>query len=224
MRRIFLLTVAIFLVSSLLIFAADYKNGYYIGYVPGSREDTVVEVGIFNGNIVEVNIVSPIKLAATYNFEPGVEAFIEYPGKVLAQQNAEIDVVAGATGSYNDYNKAVQMALDIASGNYKGNKYYGLAKDFAHGHVLVEITVDGKKVSDVRFVTNDNGSNRVTLMKPKDDSYPYAPARQLFSTFKDKALAAIAAGKNEVDLVTGATSSSHSFNAALQHALIQAGF
>ncbi|HHU92157.1 MAG TPA: FMN-binding protein [Halanaerobiaceae bacterium] len=223
MKKIILLALSIFLVSSLFVFAADYKNGYFIGYVPGSREDTVVEVGIFNGNIVEVNIVTPIKVAATYSFEPGVDAFIQYPGKVLAQQNANIDIVAGATSSYVDYNKAVQMALDIASGQYKGNKYYGLAKDFAHGHVLVEITVEGKKVTDVRFITNDTGSNRVSLMGPKDDSYPFAPARELFSTFKDKAIAAIEAGKNEVDVVAGATSSSHSFNAALKHALVQAG-
>ncbi|MFI5359644.1 MAG: FMN-binding protein [Halanaerobiales bacterium] len=222
MKRIFLMTVAIFLVSSLLIFAADYKDGLYIGVVPG-RDVTVVEVGITNGIIVEVNIVSPVKLEATYNFGPGIDAFIEYPGKVLAQQNTEIDAVAGATGSYQDYNKAVQMALDIASGKYKGNKYYGLAKDFAHGHVLIEITVEGKKVTDLQFITNDSGSNRVTLMGPKNESYPYGPARELFSSFKDKALAAIAAGKNEVDVVTGATSSSHSFNAALKHALSQAG-
>lgn len=222
MKRIFLLTIAIFLVSSLLIFAADYKDGLYIGFVPG-RDDTVVEVGISNGLIVQVNIVSPVKLEATYSFGPGIDAFIEYPGKVLANQNTDIDAVAGATGSYEDYNKAVQMALDIASGRYKGNKYYGLAKDFAHGHVLIEITVEGKKVTDLRFVTNDSGSDRVTLMKPKDASYPFAPARELFSSFKDKALAAIEAGKNEVDLVAGATSSSISFNAALQHALSQAG-
>lgn len=166
--------------------------------------------------------IEPILIISSKN-GPGIDAFIEYPGKVLAQQNTEIDAVAGATGSYQDYNKAVQMALDIASGKYKGNKYYGLAKDFAHGHVLIEITVEGKKVTDLQFITNDSGSNRVTLMGPKNESYPYGPARELFSSFKDKALAAIAAGKNEVDVVTGATSSSHSFNAALKHALSQAG-
>ena len=224
MKKIFFLTVVMVLVISIAVSAAEYSDGHYVGFVAGSHDDTVVEVGIFGGNIVEVNIISPIKLEFAYEYEEGIKAFKEYPAKVLSNQNTDIDVVAGATSSYKTYNEAVQMALDIASGNYKGSKFYGLAKNFAHGHVLVEVTTDGKDVSEVKFITNDDGQDRATIMEPKTASYPSKPAREFFNTFGEKAVEAANAGTYEVDLISGATHSFHEYNAALRDALEQAGF
>lgn len=224
MKKILLLTVAILLVMGMTSFAAEYKDGNYIGFVPGDRDNTVVEVSIYAGKIVDVNIISPVKMGGFYDYEPGVEAFLEYPARVLANQSTDVDVVSGATGSFATYNKGVQMALDIASGNYDGDKFYGLAKNFAHGHVLVEITKDGKSLDSVNFITNDAAKDNVTLMEAKPANYPSEPAKEFYNTFGDKAVKAANDGSFEVDLISGATHSFHSYNAAFRHALEQAGF
>lgn len=214
--------VMVFTLSAMA--AAEYNDGHYMGFLPNSHGDVVVEVNIAKGAIVGVNIISPVKLSSTYEYEPGIEAFIEYPSKVLKNQSADIDVVAKATGSYEDYNQAVQMALDIASGSYEGNKYYGLARNFNHGHVLVEITVDGDKVTDVRLVTAQSDKAREMLMPAKGDDYKSAPALKYYKEFPEMAKEAVNEGVYEVDIISGATHSGHSYNEALRDALEQAGF
>ncbi|MFW6238112.1 MAG: FMN-binding protein [Halanaerobiales bacterium] len=223
MKKILILTVSLLLVLTFSISAAEYEDGRYVGYVPDDHGDVVVEVGITNGEIFEVNIVNPVKSENNYEYEEGVEAFREYPAKVLAQQSANIDIVSGATSSYEQYNEALQMALDIASGEEK-EKYYGLTKNLAQGHVLLEVTVDGEEVTDVNYITGDGDSDTNALMEAKDEDYPHEEALDFFQTFPEKAVEAANSGEYEVDLISGATHSFHDYNAALRHALVQAGF
>eukprot|EP00249_Psilotum_nudum_P036111 c6349_g1_i1 orf=73-549(+) len=148
-----------------LSLAAEYKDGEYIGYVPNEHGDVVIAVAIVKGFITNVEILSPVK--HVYKYEPGQKAFYEYPQKVIKAQSADIDAVAGATHSYQDYNKAVQMALDMASGTYKGKKFCGLSRDYAHGHILVEVTLNDArdKIVDIRFITqNEKLKDIDTLM------------------------------------------------------------
>ena len=128
------------MIFSIGTFAAEvnWEDGEYVGFVEKDRGDEVIVVDIKRGSIADVDILNQFKL--NYDYDQGREAFLKYPHLVESQQSADIDVISGATGSITDYNKATQMALDIASGNYDGNKYYGVAENFAHGHVCLLYT------------------------------------------------------------------------------------
>lgn len=219
-----LIAVMAILVVSSMALAAKYKDGEYIGVVEDAKQGTtVVAVAIAKGNISSVEILSPIKF--DYPYEAGKKAFFEYPAKVVEKQSAKIDVVSGATGSYTTYNKAVQMALDVAAGTYKGGKYYGLVRDYGHGHVVVEVTLDAAKtkITAVRFITSTglaNLKNQETLVADKSKGYPYAAGKTAFETFPGKV---VKAQKMKVDAVSGATHSNNQYFLALLQALTNAG-
>ncbi|MFW6035280.1 MAG: FMN-binding protein [Halothermotrichaceae bacterium] len=225
MKRSILIAVGLILVISLTAFAAEYQSGSFIGFVPNDHGDVVLEVNIAKGNIASVNVISPVKTAATYDYEEGIDAYLEYPAKAVEQQSADIEVVSGATSSYNQYNEAVQMALDIASGNYDGNKFYGLTRNFGHGHTLLEVTVEEGNVTAVDYVTSDfDDSKSAMLMPAKTDSYPHEVALNYYKDFPElaKETANDGDGDFEVDIVSGATHSGHDYNAAFRNALNQA--
>ena len=213
------LILSFVMLFSITSFAAEanWEDGEYVGYVEKDRGDVVMLVDIKRGSIADVDILNRFKL--NYDYEEGKKAFLEYPHLVESQQSAEIDVISGATGSINDYNKATNMALNIAAGNYEGNKYYGVAENFAHGHVLVEITVNNDKITDARLITGDPESDTNMLMPPKGEDYGSEPALEYFKTFPDK----VVENQGEVDMISGATHSYNSYNEALRMAMEQAG-
>jgi uncharacterized protein with FMN-binding domain len=226
MRKALILTMSLLLVvaMSMAVFAADgaLKDGHYVGYVPNDHGDVVIEVVIERGQIVDVNMLNPFKLH--YNYEAGKQAFFEYPYMVLEKQSTEVDMIAGATHSMQDYTEATEMALAIASGAYTGNKYYGVAEDWKHGHVLVEITVEGGKITAARLITANpdlltEEDGREKLMPAKGDDYKSEAALEYFKTFGDK----VVENQGNVDIVAGATHSGESYNAALDMAMEQAG-
>lgn len=223
------LTVALFAMLAVALvanfaMAAKYKDGEFIGYVPNANGDVVVSVSIAKGFITNVEIISPVKF--TYSYAKGKEAFLQYPAKVIAKQAGGVDTVAGATSSYKDYNAAVKMALDVAAGTYTGTKYYGLSRDYANGHILVEVTLNAKKdkMEAVRFITSTGNAklkDQETLMADKVKSnYPYAPGKTAFQTFPGKV---VKAQSVKVDAVAGATHSNVQFYLAVLQAVSNAG-
>lgn len=223
------LTIALFALLAVALvanfaMAAKYKDGEFIGYVPNERGDLVVSVSIVKGFITNVEIVNPVK--HTYSYAKGKDAFYQYPAKVVAKQSATVDAVAGATSSYKEYNAAVKMALDTAAGTYSGNKYYGLYRDYGHGHILVEVTLSAKKdkIEAVRFITANADAklkDQETLMADKvKTNYPYAPGKTAFQTFPGKV---VKAQSVKVDAVAGATHSNVQFFLAALQAVENAG-
>ncbi len=212
-----LLMVVVFAVSAGA--AEGLEDGHYVAYEENSHGDLVIEYIVERGQLVDVNMLNPFKL--NYSYDQGRMAFFEYPYKVLTAENpTKLDVVSGATHSYESYNAAAEMALSIADGSYTGNKYYGVAENFAHGHVLVEITVEGEKITDARLITaNPELDDREKLMPAKGADYPSEPAKEFFNTFADK----VVENQGNVDLITGATHSYDSYNEALDMAMTQAG-
>src|SRR6056297_4316720 len=92
--------------------AEGYEDGTFVAYEQDDHGDLVIEYVIERGSLVDVNMINPFKL--NYDYEPGKIAFLEYPYKALMAENpAEVDVVSGATSSYESYNKAADMALSI---------------------------------------------------------------------------------------------------------------
>ncbi|MFW6006607.1 MAG: FMN-binding protein [Bacillota bacterium] len=213
--------VLIFTFSSVLIAEdAEYQDGRYVGYVPDDHGDVVVEVVIEHKAIADVNIVNPFKLE--YDYEEGRQYWLEFPHMVLSEQSTEeLDAVSGATGSYERLTEATNQALSIADGTYDDNKYYGIAKDFEHGHVVVEITVENDEMTDFNFITANpdlEDDSREKLMPAKDEDYALEEAHEYFEEFPEKAVE----NQGNVDLVSGVTGSYESFNAALDMAMEQA--
>lgn len=199
--------------------AVVYKDGSYIGCVSNDHGDIVIEVVIQFGVIVDVNMISPHK-PQTYKHEAAKALFREYPLMVIKNQKAEVDAVSGATSSRTNYTKATQMALDIASGAYKGKVFYGLAKNPAQGHTLVAVTVEGKKVTKVEFITNKGDCD--TLMLAKGPDYKSKPAKEFLDKFPELAVKAQTDLK-KIDAISGATHSYHEYLYAYENALKQAG-
>lgn len=195
-----------------VVVAAEYRDGEYIGFVPDDHGDVVVAIGIQQGYVTNVEIISPVK--HNYKYKPGQNAFYDYPQKVLKQQTANIDIVSKATSSYTNYNKAVQMCLDMASGNYKGNKFYGLSRDYNHGHTLLELTLNNSrdKIKKVKWVTKNSDDENVTLMEAKTENYPLPEAVKAFNKLPQEA---VEKQSIKVDIVSGATHISSAFYQAL---------
>nr|WP_233487073.1 MULTISPECIES: FMN-binding protein [unclassified Halanaerobium] len=210
----------IFAITSGVYAAEGYKDGTYVAYEPDDYGDLVIEYVIERGRLVDVNMINPFRL--NYDYEPAKIAFLEYPYKALIAENpANVDVVSGATNSCESYNKAAEMALSIADGSYEGNKYYGVAENFASGHVLIEIIVEGEEITNARFITANSelGDHGEMLMPAKSDDSSYAAAVEYFNSFPKK----VVENQGNVDLVSGATDSYHNFNDALDMAMKQAG-
>lgn len=203
---------------------AKYQDGEYIGVVEDAKYGhTVVAVGIAKGYITNVEIINQLK--HQYHYEQGIKAFYAYPAQVITEQAGNIDALSGATGSYQSYNTAVQMALDTASGVYQANKYYGLSRDYRHGHIVVEVTLNSTrdKIENVRFITanaDKKMANYEALMTDKSKGYPYPAGVEAFVSFPEK----VKKAQNvAVDGVAGATHSNHGFSTALSNALNAAG-
>lgn len=224
MKRVFILTIVAVLAFSLMAWAAEgpaYRDGSYVWFIAGEYGHTVVEVVIEFGAITDVNILNPVK-TAEYPYEPGRKAFLEYPQMVLEAQSADIDVISGATHSVKAYNEAVQKCLDIASGKYDGDVYYGLAKDWVHGHVLMKVQIKGGVITSVEFpkpaISWEKGGR---LQPDKTEGYPYQPGVDAYVNFPK--IAVEKQDPDKIDVVSGATGSYEKYKAALAHALEQAG-
>ena len=203
------------------VLAADYKDGEYIGFSPSDHGDLVVAVAIQNGYISNVEILSPVK--HEYKYEAGKEAYYKFPQQVINNQSTDVDAISGATSSYESYPAAVDMALAMAAGTYEGNKYYGVSRDYNHGHVVLEVTLNDAKddIKNVKWITkNPELDQRDTLMGAKTDKYPLDAAIKAFNELPERA-----AKKDSVnaDIVSGATHTSIGFYEALLQAVDSAG-
>ncbi|PRX19712.1 FMN-binding protein [Orenia metallireducens] len=220
LSNIFLiLALVLGLMSSPLVAASNYRDGSYIGYVPDKHGDVVIEVTIAQGRIDQVEIINPIK-GENYPSKEAIKFFRQFPQEVIAKQSTEVDLISGATKSYNQYREATNIALAIASGGYNENLYYGIAKDYEdHGYVLLEVAVDKKMIKKVEIIPAHD-EKKEELAGDKGFRYPYYPAKKLYNDFPK---VAVQQQSTDIDIVSGATVSTDAYNAALKQALEQAG-
>lgn len=223
-----LLTIALIMtfilsVSGTMALAA-YKDGEYIGVVENEKYGhTVIAVSIVKGYIANVEIINQVKF--DYPYEQGKEAYLQFPQQVIQKQDGNIDALAGATSSYSSYNEALNIALDIASGTYTGNTFYGLSRDYAYGHVVLAVTLNEAKdkIVEARFITANPAENmkkNEALAGDKSKGYPYEPGQKAFTTFPEKV---VNAQSVHIDTVAGATHSNTAYYQALMQALGNAG-
>lgn len=95
-----------------------YKDGTYTGLGMNSYGSVEVAVTIKNNRIVDVRITN----CDTHYSERYIDSL---PAQVVSRQSADVDVVSGATASTEDFQMAVQDALNKASGNKRSSSING---------------------------------------------------------------------------------------------------
>lgn len=202
------------------VVAQELNDGEYVGYVPGERKDAVIEVKVNFGEITGVEVLNDIK-TTQYPHEPAREYFINFPSSVINNQGTEgIDAISGATGSHNSYTEAVDMAISIASGNYDGNTYFGVSRDYENGHYLVEAVIEDEEIKSINLITAKNPEEEALVGDKVEGEYPHEPAIEAFNQWPEKALEDQTV---EVDVISGATHTIEALNDALAQCLTQAG-
>ncbi|HKL12412.1 MAG TPA: FMN-binding protein [Halanaerobiales bacterium] len=202
------------------VVAQDLNDGQYVGYVPGDHGDIVIEVKVNFGEITGVEILNNLK-TTQYPHEQAREYFVNFPSAVIRNQGTEgIDAISGATGSHNSYTEAVDMALSIARDNYDDNTYYGVSRDYAHGHYLVEAVIEGEEIKSINLITAKNPEEEALVGDKVEGEYPHEPAVKAFNEWPEKALNN---QTTDVDVVSGATHTIEALNDALAQCLTQAG-
>lgn len=200
--------------------AQELNDGEYVGYVPGDHGDIVIEVKVNFGEVTGVEILNNLK-TTQYPHEQAREYFVNFPSAVISNQGTEgIDAISGATGSHESYTKAVDMALSIASGNYDDNTYYGVSRDYEHGHYLVKAVIEGEEIQSVEIITAKNPEEEALVGDKVEGEYPHEEAVEAFNVWPETAIEDQTA---DVDVISGATHTIVALNDALAQCLTQAG-
>lgn len=225
-KRVSVFLAVLLVVACGMAFAGEkYRDGSFIGFVPNERGDIIVDLKIKNDMIVAAEILNPVKVKTTYQWQAAVEAFEQFPSAMIANQG-KMDVISGATGSVNQYNQAAQMALDIASGTYTDNVYYGVSRDYGRGHVILKVTVDkeANKILAVEVVgAQKNPKEDPTEARAENKAVSGYPWPQAVEAYKKIPAQIVAEQTLNVDVISGATGTYNAFIEAVEHALEQAG-
>ena len=87
-----------------------FKDGVYTGTEAGHNGDITVEVTVYEGKIIYIDVIEHSETAPLLD-----DVFKLIPIEVMREQSmADIDIVAGATESSNGYIAAVTTALEHA--------------------------------------------------------------------------------------------------------------
>jgi len=179
------------------------------------------KVTIENNMIVQVDLMeydqaSIEKDFDTYEYEPSVNANKELPWAFIAAQSAHVDQVTGATYSSRQYIQAVERALEKAALLKKGGKYFdgvfqARSKMDEYGYAIAIVTLKDDKMTDVKLKYMDAEGRERDF-----DTYEYEPSVRAFKELPEKF---IIANSYNVDVITGATSSSNKYKEAVKNAL-----
>lgn len=219
--------------------AAVYKDGTYkasYDRLDSHNWKSFVEVTVKDGKISAANFdyandkgelkSNDAKYAETFKKVNGVtpkEVGEQLSKKVVEKQAGDVDVVTGATHSTKNFNELANAALENAKKGeakeavvnfYKDGVYKAEYKDFDERgwKSFVEIEVKGNAITKVTFddinkdgklKSEDDGYK--AAMEPKEGTYPEKYTSELEKALVDKQIL------GNVDAVTGATSSSKSF-------------
>ncbi|HHW18335.1 MAG TPA: FMN-binding protein [Firmicutes bacterium] len=206
-----------------------YNDGTYKGISQADDHGyAVAEVTVKGDKITAVKLTEFTQFGVekdfnTYPYAKSKEANVEMAKRFVGRQDANVDVVTGATNSSQKYKEAVQFALEKAKktptmkSTYFEGTFFGRSKADDRGYGVAWVTIKGDKITEVRLddVTQEG--------KFKDwATYPYAKALEAKAEMEKRFVE-----KNgpQVDAYTGATSSStkwiEAVNDALQNAKLK---
>ncbi len=153
------------------------------------------------------------KTTDDYTYDAWLEAAEELPARLLEAQSADIDGVAGATGTSDKFKQAARRALDEEPdevGPFTDGEHEGFSDPDAHGFVRVKLLVQRGSVTDVQLQEFQADGTE------KDEDYHY----DVWQEAKDQLpKRVIQQQSTDIDAVAGATSTSEKFIQAVRRAL-----
>lgn len=217
------------MLCSCLPAAAKGESGIFEGTAKGFGGEVRVSVTLTDGSITAVEAVGDDETPGV-----GSRAIEELPEAIVQAGSTQVDGVAGATITSDAVKKAVEQALQAASGseteevaaNMTPGTYRGSAKGM-NGTIVVDVTVDEQTIQNIELVETIARENPLIdeshwLANYLIDMLDETP--QIFCTVVDRLPQRIIDSQSlMVDAVAGATVSSNGFIAAVKDALTQAG-
>jgi len=173
---------------------AGLKDGVYFGSAQGFGGQVEVDVTISGGKLAKIEVRPHLETPGIA--DPAIATLVE---QMLSAQDANVDVVSGATYTSKALIAAVQQALCKAEG-FKDGVYTGSAQGFG-GTLTVEVTVAGGAIAKVAVLENSET--------------PFIAEQAL----KEVPEAIVAQQSWEVEAVSGATVTSKAIMAAVEAAL-----
>ncbi len=129
-------------------------DGVYQGSAQGSQGMITVKIEINNRDITNVEIVEDQE--TKHLAEPAYE---QLKRQLLSKQNADLDIVSGATYTSEAFIEAVQSAIDKARSNQNDNKadevdYTGSAQGHA-GLIEVKVSLENENITDIEILSQN---------------------------------------------------------------------
>ena len=140
--------------------ATVWPDGTYTGTGKGFEGPIEVEVTVSGGKITAVKVLS-------HSDTPGIsdQAINTVPGRIVEANSPQVDVPSGASYTSRGIMEAVENALNSAGGSgvetaaeapkfeikVADGTYRGVGQGFG-GDVVVEVTVSGGKIADIKVV------------------------------------------------------------------------
>ncbi len=172
-------------------------------------EITTIELKEFRGDGTE-------KTPGTYDYDPWAEALEKIPQAMIEAQSADVDAVAGATGSSELFAQAVRRALgeeDDSVGPFADGVHEGFSDPGPRGYLAVEVVVQRGTITAVKMSEFQGDGNLKT-----PENYTYEP---WLKAAEELPAAALDAQSASVDAIADATSTSNMFRQAMARALGQ---
>ena len=140
------------MLCSCLPAAAKGESGIFEGTAKGFGGEVRVSVTLTDGSITAVEAVGDDETPGV-----GSRAIEELPEAIVQAGSTQVDGVAGATITSDAVKKAVEQALQAASGseteevaaNMTPGTYRGSAKGM-NGTIVVDVTVDEQNIQCIR--------------------------------------------------------------------------
>jgi len=212
--------LAVLLAQGVAAQAPVYYDGTYVAVSDATSYGYLMAIVVVkDGKVSEVRLTEMDGFGnpkpSTYPWDPYHEALKVLPERFIAANSWDVDGIAQATGTSTSAKTAVKRALEKAArvegGKYFDGTFFGRSAADDHGYGTALVTI------------KDDTIVAVTLNEVQADgtwkdfaTYPWEPTvvgkTQLEEAF-------VAANGVEVDLITGSTSSSTKWIAAVTNAL-----
>ncbi len=195
-------------------------DGTYEGNSDANRQGYVwVEVTVSDGEITDVAMKEfrgdgTEKTSDNYDYDEWFQAVEELPQAVVDEQSADVDAVAGATGTSEKFKQAVRRALgeeDEETGPYADGDHTGYSDPGPRGYVSARVVVQRGTITHVELREFQGDGTEKT-----PETYDY---EEWAEAAEDLPWAVLEEQSANVDVVAGATSTSNKFMQAVRRAL-----
>ncbi len=199
-----------------------FTDGVHEGFSdPGPRGYLAVNVVVQRGTITNVQMSEfrgdgSEKTPDNYDYEPWLQAAEDLPQAALEAQSANVDTVADATSTSNQFRQAMARALGeepaVEFGPYEDGIHVARSDLSGRGgYVEAEVTVLLGRIVAVSFEEYQPDGEAKT-----PDNYDFEPWLQAYEELPG---AVVDAQSADVDAIADATSTSNMFRQAVRRAL-----